>query len=94
MLFRSVPVDEADKPVGRDHLTYFDARANVEILPLTGIALPYEAGDVAMCRIGPRIARLPAVYRDAVMAEAERVSRRVIVDVADGGDVADGNDRS
>ena len=93
-LLVGVPVDEADNPVGRDYLSYFDVRANVEILPLTGIALPYEAGDVAMCRIGPGIARLPAVYRDAVMAEAERVSRRVIVDVADGGDVADGDDRS
>ena len=91
-LLVGVPVDEADNPVGRDYLSNFDVRANVEILPLTGFALPYEAGDVAMCRIGPRIARLPATYRDAVMAEAERVSRRVIVDGADGGDVADRDD--
>ena len=92
-LLIGVPLDEADNPVGREHLAYFDVAANVEILPLTGIALPYEPGEVALGRIGPRISRLPAAYRDAVLAEAERVSRRVVVDddfvVDDGGLVDD-----
>jgi glycosyltransferase involved in cell wall biosynthesis len=79
-LLIGVPLDDADNPVGREHLAYFDVGANVEILPLTGIVLPYEPGEVALGRIGPRIARLPAEYRDAVLAEAERVSRRVVVD--------------
>jgi glycosyltransferase involved in cell wall biosynthesis len=89
-LLIGLPLDDADKPVGREHLRHFDARADVQILPLTGIALPFEPGEVASCRIGPRIRLLPDTYRDAVMAEAERVSGRVIVH---GGAVAD-DDRS
>jgi Glycosyl transferase family 2 len=79
-LLIGVPLDDADKPVGRGHLAFFDARADVQILPLTGIALPFEPGGVGSCRVGPRIARLPATYRDAVLTEAERVSERVIVE--------------
>jgi hypothetical protein len=75
-----VPLDGGDNPVGREYLSHFDAPADVTILPLTGIALPYEAGEVASCRVGPRIQRLPATYRDAVLAEARRVSRQVVVD--------------
>jgi glycosyltransferase involved in cell wall biosynthesis len=75
-----VPVDSADNPVAREHLAGFDVPADVKILPLTGISLPYEAGEVASCRIGARIQRLPAAYRDAVLAEAERVSPHVVVD--------------
>jgi glycosyltransferase involved in cell wall biosynthesis len=95
-LLIGVPLDEADNPVGREHLAYFDVGTSVEILPLTGIVLPYEPGEVALGRIGPRIARLPAGYREAVLAEAERVSRRVVVDdddVVDDGVVVD-EDRS
>jgi len=91
-LLIGVPLDEADNPVGREHLAYFDVGTSVEILPLTGIVLPYEPGEVALGRIGPRIARLPAAYRNAVLAEAERVSRRVVVDgdvVADDDGVVD-----
>ena len=79
-LLIGVPLDDADEPVGREHLAGFDPRADVRILPLTGIALPCEPGQAAWCRIGPRIARLPATYRDAVRAEAARVADRVIVD--------------
>jgi hypothetical protein len=59
-----------------------DAAADVTILPLTGMALPYEPGEVASCRIGDRIQRLPATYRDAVLAEARRVSDQVAVGFA------------
>ena len=83
-LLIGVPLDDADNPVDRDYLACFDARADVKILPLTGIALPFGPGDVASCRVGPGIQRLPAEYRDAVLAEAERVSRRVVVDDDDG----------
>jgi GT2 family glycosyltransferase len=75
-----VPLDRADTPISREDLPGFDVPANVKILPLTGISLPYETGEVASCRIDPRIQRLPAVYRDAVQAEARRVSRQVIED--------------
>jgi glycosyltransferase involved in cell wall biosynthesis len=78
-LLIGVPVDDADNPVDRDYLACFDVRADVKILPLTGIALPFEPGEVASCRVGPRIQRLPVRYRDAVLAEAERVSRGVVV---------------
>jgi glycosyltransferase involved in cell wall biosynthesis len=75
-----VPLDGADNPVDREHLSLFDAPADVKILPLTGLSLPYEAGEVASCRIDARIQRLPPRYRDAVLAEAERVSRHVVED--------------
>jgi len=75
-----VPLDDTDNPVGREHLAGFDAPAEVTILPLTGMALPYESGEVTSCRIGARIQRLPAAYRDAVGKEAERVSRDVVGD--------------
>jgi glycosyltransferase involved in cell wall biosynthesis len=101
-LLVGVPLDDAGHPVGREHLARFDVRAGVTILPLTGFALPFEPGEVASCRVGPRIQRLPAGYRDAVLAEAARVARRVIVDgddLAGGDSVADddflaGDDRS
>jgi glycosyltransferase involved in cell wall biosynthesis len=80
-LLIGVPVDDADNPVDRDYLAWFDGvAADVQILPLTGIALPFGPGEVASCRVGTRIQRLPARYRDAVLAEAERVSGSVIVD--------------
>ena len=75
-----VPLDHADTPVGREHLPGFDVPADVKILPLTGISLPYEPGEVVTSRVDARIQRLPAVYRDAVLAEARRVSLQVIVD--------------
>jgi glycosyltransferase involved in cell wall biosynthesis len=75
-----VPLDRTDNPVGREHLAGFDDPDDVKILPLTGMALPYESGQVASCRIDARIQRLPAAYRDAVLAEAERVSRLVVLD--------------
>jgi glycosyltransferase involved in cell wall biosynthesis len=79
-LLVGVPLDDADIPIGREHLSHFDVPADVRILPLTGISLPYEPGEVACCRIGPRIQRLPAAYRDAVLAEAGRVSHHVVAD--------------
>jgi glycosyltransferase involved in cell wall biosynthesis len=85
-LLIGVPLDDADDPVDRDYLACFDGRAEVKILPLTGIALPFGPLEVASCRVGPGIQRLPAEYRDAVLAEAERVSRRVIVDALVGDD--------
>ncbi|MGD0699670.1 MAG: glycosyltransferase [Trebonia sp.] len=75
-----VPLDRAGSPIGRGHLMDFDVPADVQILPLTGISLPYQSGEVASCRIDARIKRLPAVYRDAVLAEARRVSIQVAVD--------------
>lgn len=75
-----VPLDGTDSPVGREHLSGFDFPAAVTILPLTGISLPYESGQVASCYVGPRVQNLPATYRQAVLTEAERVSRHVIVE--------------
>lgn len=75
-----VPVDSADDPVSREHLADFDVAAGVIVLPLTGFALPYDDGEVAWCRVGSRIQRLPAGYRDAVLAEAKRVARLVVID--------------
>ena len=79
-LHLGVPVDSAGDPVSREHLSDFDVAAGVSVLPLTGFGLPYDTGEVACCRVGSRIQRLPAGYRDAVLAEAERVARRVVLE--------------
>jgi glycosyltransferase involved in cell wall biosynthesis len=75
-----VPLDGAGHPADRALLDRFDAGTDVSLLPLTGFGLPFEDGGVASCRVGARIQRLPAGYRDAVLAEAARVSDDVVVE--------------
>ncbi|GAB2610269.1 hypothetical protein GCM10027168_49030 [Streptomyces capparidis] len=46
-----------------------------EVLPLAGLALPYDDGAVAACRVLPPVARLDPRHRATVLAEAGRVAR-------------------
>ncbi|WP_045743982.1 glycosyltransferase family 2 protein [Actinoplanes rectilineatus] len=46
-----------------------------ETLPLVGLALPYDDHSLDGVTIGEEITRLPARYRDKVLAEARRVTR-------------------
>ncbi|WP_129840941.1 glycosyltransferase [Streptomyces sp. RFCAC02] len=48
--------------------------AGAETLPLGGVALPFDDGGMGEVRVLPAVGRLPARYRDAVLAEARRVA--------------------
>jgi GT2 family glycosyltransferase len=59
-----------------------------ECLPLIGVALPYLDRSVERCFVLERVEGLPPRYRDAVLAEAERVAHAVVLApamAADGG---------
>jgi hypothetical protein len=56
-----------------------DDASVAEMLPLAGLALPYDEQSVDECRVLPRIARFSDRYWDAVCAEAHRVSSAVVV---------------
>ncbi|MER7172974.1 glycosyltransferase family 2 protein [Streptomyces mesophilus] len=76
-LFLGVPFD-ADlrilDPFVRDAL---DPAEPAETLPLIGMALPHEDGEMERCHIMPAIAQLSATYRDKVRATARRVGGHV-----------------
>ncbi|MEU4160657.1 glycosyltransferase [Actinoplanes sp. NPDC026670] len=48
--------------------------ADVEVLPLVGLALPYEDGSVDRSLVLEPIGALPGPYRERVLAEVRRVS--------------------
>jgi glycosyltransferase involved in cell wall biosynthesis len=75
-----VPLDTAEQPVSPKHLTPFDAPDRVEILPLTGMSLPYEDPNVDRCVVGAGIALLPPELHEAVLREAGRLSQHVVVE--------------
>jgi glycosyltransferase involved in cell wall biosynthesis len=49
---------------------------DVEVLPLTGLALPFEDGSIERCRVQSLVTDLPARYRKRIFAEAKRVGGR------------------
>ncbi|RKN44910.1 glycosyltransferase family 2 protein [Streptomyces hoynatensis] len=57
----------------------FDGASPAEVWPLAGLALPYEDGEVAECRILPPVSGFSAPYRKAIRAEAERVAGTVVL---------------
>jgi glycosyltransferase involved in cell wall biosynthesis len=57
-------------------LASFDNPAEVEILPLVGLGLPYDDESVDEVRALPPVERLSTKYRDAVRAEIQRVSKK------------------
>ncbi|WP_158674623.1 glycosyltransferase family 2 protein [Streptomyces hoynatensis] len=63
--------------VPKDVGALLDTGAPHEVLPLAGLALPYEDGAFAECRVLAPVTRLPDRYLDAVLAEAGRVARAV-----------------
>ena len=56
----------------------FDDGAALEVLPLTGDALPYPDQSFDLCRVLPPVLHLGARHRDAVLREAHRVAYDVI----------------
>jgi glycosyltransferase involved in cell wall biosynthesis len=46
-----------------------------ELLPIAGLALPYDDDSVQRCRVLAPALRLPARYRERILAEARRVSK-------------------
>jgi len=53
----------------------FDDRSRVEVNPLVGLALPYPDHSVDRCEVLPSVSSFSALYRDAIDAEVQRVSR-------------------
>jgi glycosyltransferase involved in cell wall biosynthesis len=47
----------------------------VEVLPIAGVALPYDDDSVQSCRVLAPVLRLSPRYREMVLAEARRVSK-------------------
>ncbi|MFI2710805.1 glycosyltransferase [Micromonospora sp. NPDC018662] len=70
-------LDPGRRPVDPAVGDLFDDGAAVEALPLAGLALPYDEGEVDEARVLPAVGRFSAGWRDAVAAEAARVARRV-----------------
>ncbi|MGH9277947.1 MAG: glycosyltransferase family 2 protein [Acidimicrobiales bacterium] len=65
--------------VDPDIVSLFDDRSCIEILPLAGLALPYDDGSVAECRVLPGVAGFSAPYWNAVRTEVARIAKRVIL---------------
>lgn len=72
-----VLLDPGGAVADADLLAEFDG--GVDVLPLAGLALPYDDGTVDECRLLPSLAGLPARYREAAHLEAERVAKVVVV---------------
>jgi hypothetical protein len=62
--------------------------ASAEVLPLAGLALPFDDGSLAEVHVLPAVARLTDRYRDAVLAEARRVSASGTARTARGDDAS------
>jgi hypothetical protein len=70
-----------DGYVDAEALAWFPDGARREVLPLAGMALPYEDGEVAECRVLPVIMDLSPRYRERVLAEGARVAASVTLSV-------------
>ena len=78
-LLVGVPIDDSHQVSGRADLPErFDAATDMEVLPLIGLALPYEDGSVQDCRLLPALDGFSERYRDRIRAEAARVARSVL----------------
>ena len=71
-----VETDQNGRPVDRDLLAAFDERHTVQVLPLAGLSLPFPDKHFDECRVLGTVLHFSAKYRDAVVAEAERVAKR------------------
>lgn len=70
-------VDESQRILQPEVLSFFDSPRDVELLPLVGMALPHDDQSIDESRLLPAISRLSERYREAVRAEAVRVAKRV-----------------
>lgn len=70
-------VDDQRRLVDAETPALFDASPVPRVLPIAGLALPWEDQSVRECLVLPPVSRLKDRYRDRVMAEARRVACRV-----------------
>jgi hypothetical protein len=74
VLLLAGPADEGG--LGAEALRRLDWAAEIELIPLVGLALPLEDGAAEECWIMPSAQALSTPFRDKLAAEASRVSRR------------------
>ncbi|MFF4588358.1 glycosyltransferase family 2 protein [Streptomyces sp. NPDC001388] len=67
---------QTEVPVGLG--VRFDAHPRPEVLPIAGLALPYDDRSIDVCHVLAPVLRLSEQYREAVLAEAERVAKTVV----------------
>ncbi|MEU8352690.1 glycosyltransferase [Streptomyces sp. NPDC048845] len=72
-------VDEATRTPAPEIIAGYDTGAVLEVLPLVGLALPYEDDSVDECRVLAPVAGLSEQFRDTAVREAERVSRKLVL---------------
>ncbi len=77
VLLVGVKLDERFQVADRAALAFFDPASALEVLPLIGLALPYEDAEVEQCRVLPVLDGFSRRYRDAIDAETHRVARKV-----------------
>ncbi|MDQ1293274.1 MAG: hypothetical protein QG608_1155 [Actinomycetota bacterium] len=71
-------VTDADGTVLDETATgLFDTDQDVRVLPIAGLAMPWEDGAVQECRVLPAALRLGGRFTQRVLSEAERVARKV-----------------
>ncbi|TDC85504.1 glycosyltransferase family 2 protein [Micromonospora sp. KC606] len=73
-LFLGVPLDRGHRIVDPEVADAARSAASVEILPLAGLALPYEDASTTSCHVLPTINGLSARYAAKVRATARRVT--------------------
>lgn len=71
-------LDEEHRLVGHEVPAIFDGESPREVLPLAGFAVPYDDLQFQECRVMPPAYCLSELYREAVLAEADRVAARVV----------------
>ena len=59
-------------------VSYFDDGQPIQVLPLAGLALPYQDKSIDECRITPLITNLSERYQEVIHEEASRVSDNVV----------------
>ncbi|WP_434742514.1 glycosyltransferase [Micromonospora sp. SH-82] len=72
-LVLGVPVDASGAWDTAAVADVIGAAPPAEVLPIAGIALPYDDDSFARCTVLPAARRLPGAYRERVLAEARRV---------------------
>jgi len=71
-------IDEEHRLIGQEVPAIFDGESPREVLPLAGFALPYDDLQFRECHVMPPAYCLTERYREAVLAEADRVAGRVV----------------
>ena len=78
VLIVGVAFDEQGRPSDSACADLLAEGASGESLPLMGIALPYQDQSVDRCFVLKRALDLSPRYREAVLAEAQRVAQTVV----------------